>query len=387
MATTMSGSTTETWRLGIPDEAWAFEAPRPGARDLAERELWERSEVRSRMRRESAAARKVGVKRGARSKLAMALVGVTLAVPATEAVTAGSAQAAPLSSGVLQRGDTGPRVEALQRALGVTADGSFGDATHKAVRAYQRAHGLEVDGVVGARTAAALGLSGSGSGTTRTASTKTSSGTKTSSAATSAGAADVDLSAATIRKVQAKLGVTADGGWGPQTAKALRAYQRSHGLEVDGVPGPATLSSLGVSASSAASSTRSAEDSSSASSGSSSFGSAIAAARSKAGAPYAYGGTGPSSFDCSGLTQWAFKQAGVSLPRTSFAQYGVGSAVSKGDVQAGDLVFFSTAGAGASHVGIAVSSSSAISATSHGVMEHSFTSGYWSQNWVGARRV
>jgi cell wall-associated NlpC family hydrolase len=302
MTTTMSGSTTETWRLGIPDETWAFEAPRPGVRDLAEHELWERSEVRSRLRRESAAARKVGVRRGARSRLAMALVGVTLAVPATEAVTAGSAQAAPLSTGVLRRGDTGAKVEALQRALGVTADGSFGNATHRAVRAYQRAHGLEVDGVVGPRTAAALGLSISGS-TTRSASTTTSSG------------------------------------------------------------------------------------SSSGSSSSASPSSAVAAVRSKIGASYAYGGTGPSSFDCSGLTQWAFKRAGVSLPRTSFAQYGVGSAVSKANVQAGDLVFFSTAGAGASHVGIAVSSSSAVSATSHGVMEHSFTSGYWSQNWVGARRV
>ncbi|MGX6449417.1 C40 family peptidase, partial [Patulibacter sp. S7RM1-6] len=114
---------------------------------------------------------------------------------------------------------------------------------------------------------------------------------------------------------------------------------------------------------------------------------AIAAARGKIGASYASGATGPSSFDCSGLTQWAMRQAGISLPRTSFAQYGVGASVSKANVRAGDLVFFSTAGAGASHVGIATSSSSVISATSHGVMEHSFTSGYWSQHYVGARRV
>lgn len=379
MSTTMKGSTTELWRVGVPDEAWAFEAPSPGDRDLGAHEFWERSQVRSRIRRESSAARKVGVKQGARSRLAVALVGVTLAVPATEAVTAGTAEAAAVGTTVLKRGDSGSKVKALQRALGLTADGEFGTATYKAVRAFQRAHGLTVDGVVGQATARAAGVGSSA---------KTSKTTRSKSRTSSSGA-DVDLSAATIRKVQAKIGVTADGEWGPQTAKALKAYQRANGLQADGVPGPATLASMGVTATGghAADRTQDEDTTAGAGSGSASASSAVAAAASKVGAPYASGGNGPSSFDCSGLMVYAFKKAGISLPRTSFAQYGVGTAVSRADIQAGDLVFFSTAGAGASHVGVATSSTSAISATSHGVMEHSFASGYWSKYYVGARRV
>ncbi|MGX6449716.1 peptidoglycan-binding domain-containing protein, partial [Patulibacter sp. S7RM1-6] len=234
----MTARTGELWRIGVPDEAWSFRAPRPGDRDLGEPEVWERSVVRSRLRRESAAARRPGLRRGTKGRIAAALVGVTLAVPAAETVTATTADAAPLASGLLKRGDTGARVKALQRALGVGADGTFGPATAKAVRAFQRAHGLQADGVVGPLTAARLGVGtakASSAGATRTASS-------------SAKASDVDLPSSTVRALQRALGIAADGEWGPQTRRAVRAYQRAHGLEVDGVPGPATLASLGVSA-------------------------------------------------------------------------------------------------------------------------------------------
>ncbi|GAA5208785.1 MULTISPECIES: C40 family peptidase [Streptomyces] len=68
---------------------------------------------------------------------------------------------------------------------------------------------------------------------------------------------------------------------------------------------------------------------------------AFAAAQSKIGTPYVYGATGPSSFDCSGLTSWAYAQAGVGIPRTSEAQTGAGTRISSmSDLQVGDLVFF-----------------------------------------------
>ncbi|MFC8868519.1 NlpC/P60 family protein [Streptomyces sp. NPDC057148] len=68
---------------------------------------------------------------------------------------------------------------------------------------------------------------------------------------------------------------------------------------------------------------------------------AFAAAQSKIGTPYVYGATGPSSFDCSGLTSWAYAQAGVGIPRTSQAQTGAGTRISSmSDLQVGDLVFF-----------------------------------------------
>ncbi|MFF4486736.1 NlpC/P60 family protein [Streptomyces sp. NPDC001544] len=68
---------------------------------------------------------------------------------------------------------------------------------------------------------------------------------------------------------------------------------------------------------------------------------AFAAAKSKLGTPYVYGASGPSSFDCSGLTSWAYAQAGVSIPRTSEAQATTGTRISSAsDLQVGDLVFF-----------------------------------------------
>ncbi|MFJ8080658.1 NlpC/P60 family protein [Streptomyces sp. NPDC096205] len=68
---------------------------------------------------------------------------------------------------------------------------------------------------------------------------------------------------------------------------------------------------------------------------------AFQAAQSKIGSPYVYGASGPSSFDCSGLTSWAFAQAGVSIPRTSQAQASAGTRIySQSDLKVGDLVIF-----------------------------------------------
>ena len=70
-------------------------------------------------------------------------------------------------------------------------------------------------------------------------------------------------------------------------------------------------------------------------------GAAFAAAQSKIGSPYVYGASGPSSFDCSGLTSWAYSQAGVSIPRTSQSQANAGTRIySQGGLQQGDLVIF-----------------------------------------------
>jgi peptidoglycan DL-endopeptidase CwlO len=69
---------------------------------------------------------------------------------------------------------------------------------------------------------------------------------------------------------------------------------------------------------------------------------AIAAARTRAGLPYVWGATGPTTFDCSGLTQWAYRQAGTSIPRTSRQQYAALPKVALDQLQPGDLVFYAS---------------------------------------------
>ncbi|MFE7584779.1 NlpC/P60 family protein [Streptomyces gardneri] len=76
---------------------------------------------------------------------------------------------------------------------------------------------------------------------------------------------------------------------------------------------------------------------------------AVSFARAQLGKPYVWGATGPSAYDCSGLTQAAWRAAGVSLPRTTYTQINAGQRVSRSQLAPGDLIFFYS---GISHVGL-----------------------------------
>ena len=331
----------------LQDDGWAIRALPPGLRDLGCPELWERSLARS-LRRREAAARSGIVYRSRGALVSAALMTATLVAPARETARAqGTTTTGTASDLLLRTGSRGPAVAAAQRALGVSADGVFGPQTRQAVLAFQAAHGLAADGVIGPLTASALALGGAPGG----------------------GPAP-DRS--TTMAVQRALGIAADGVYGPITRAAVRRFQQAHGLAVDGVVGPQTLAALGISGAGATPTAPA--------------GAAVAAARSKLGAAYVLGGTGPNGFDCSGLTQWAMAQAGISIPRTSYAQFGAGTPVDRNAIQPGDLVFFDADGPGASHVGIATSGSTAISATTHGVREHAIFDAYWGSHYLGARR-
>jgi peptidoglycan DL-endopeptidase CwlO len=112
--------------------------------------------------------------------------------------------------------------------------------------------------------------------------------------------------------------------------------------------------------------------------------SVVAIAERYLGVPYSWGGASPSGFDCSGLVMYVFAQVGVSLPHSSYSQYGMGTPVSRDQLQPGDLVFFD----GLGHVGIYVGGGSFIHAPHTGdVVKISSISGWYASTYVGARRI
>jgi cell wall-associated NlpC family hydrolase len=109
---------------------------------------------------------------------------------------------------------------------------------------------------------------------------------------------------------------------------------------------------------------------------------ALRAAMKMLGKPYKWGAEGPNSFDCSGLMSWAFKQAGITLPRSSSQQARVGTPVSRDQLRPGDLVFFYQP---VSHVGIYVGEDKIISAPQTGdVVKYSSLA---RRPFTGARRL
>ena len=77
----------------------------------------------------------------------------------------------------------------------------------------------------------------------------------------------------------------------------------------------------------------------------------VRAAMTRIGMPYVYGAAGPSSFDCSGLVTWAMNQAGVSVPRSSYALMSAGTPVSQANLRPGDVVITNGGGHAALYVG------------------------------------
>jgi cell wall-associated NlpC family hydrolase len=104
-------------------------------------------------------------------------------------------------------------------------------------------------------------------------------------------------------------------------------------------------------------------------------------AKDQLGKPYQYGGSGPDSYDCSGLTMVAWKAGGVSLPHSAEAQYSATTRVSTSALQPGDLLFY---GSPIHHVGIYVGDGQMINAPQTGdVVKYA---SIWRSDLVGAGR-
>lgn len=115
------------------------------------------------------------------------------------------------------------------------------------------------------------------------------------------------------------------------------------------------------------------------------------------GVPYVYGGATPSGFDCSGFVQYVYKHFGYSLPRGSNDQYRKGTAVSKSELQPGDLIFFDNGtGTPTSHVGIYIGGGKMVHSTEYnygngkwvkGVQIHALSNAWYAKIYLGARRI
>jgi len=111
----------------------------------------------------------------------------------------------------------------------------------------------------------------------------------------------------------------------------------------------------------------------------------IALAKRHVGAPYRWGGSSPSGFDCSGLVRYVYSQVGVSLPHNAAQQFRLGTPVTRASLEPGDLVFFDRL----RHNGIYLGEGFFIHArqTGRGVNIASLDDGWYASHWVGARRL
>jgi cell wall-associated NlpC family hydrolase len=218
----------------------------------------------------------------------------------------------------LHHGDRGRSVVRLQHALHVGADGVFGRGTVHAVRRFQRRHGLHADGVVGAATWRML--------------RRSIHRRRHAIARAAGGSRRVATRGPSVRLLQRRLGVAADGVFGPGTARAVKRFQRRRGLTPDGVVGPATWRALGIGGRHPVLKRAHLRHHRHAHRGGApgAVSRAIAAANRIAGLPYRFGGGhrsfSDSGYDCSGSVSYVLHGAGrLSSPLDSseLMSYGV----------------------------------------------------------------
>jgi cell wall-associated NlpC family hydrolase len=249
--------------------------------------------------------------------------------------------------GTVRAGSSGAQAKAAQCLLrsagyGVRADGSFSTADAAQLKRFQSSHRISTSGKVTASSWTALLARGS---------TPTLRPGKRSAAVTR------------LQKSLTASGryVPATGYFGSKTMNAVKSVQRAKGLSATGTvndnvwrvlqSGQAVRSAAAapVARKPAAKKPAKKAVAKKSASSSSKAAKALAFAKKQVGDRYRYGATGPNAWDCSGLTQGAYRAAGVNLPHSARQQFRKGKKVAKSDLRPGDLVFFYK---GISHVGI-----------------------------------
>lgn len=268
----------------------------------------------------------------------------------------------------MQEGDQGADVEELQtqlKKLGYltgTATGYYGDVTRRAVQDFQRINGLDTDGTAGKETRQVL------------FSDEAASASEESAEAAPQNLAEAENPA---EEPESAAGIPSAAPEDP--AASQEPSENPAGEDPEASKDPADEKD---------------DSKPNASSASGSIEKFLDVAESRVGKSYVYGAVGPNSFDCSGFVYYALKGAGVGVSRLSSAGYASCSSwesvTSKSDLKIGDLVFFrSDSSSAISHVGIYLGGGNIIHAAPslEGVGYSTMSSGYYSRNFVSAKRV
>ncbi|MCD8509138.1 MAG: peptidoglycan-binding protein [Bacillus sp. (in: Bacteria)] len=345
----------------------------------------------------------------------------TASKPQSQTTSSNQALQQLATNQTLRVGSRGSEVEKLQQYLmraGFfdfhTATGYYGTITEEAVRRFQRSRGLAVDGIAGRQTLAAvnkeISVTGSSTNTpppptasntssppatpTSTSQTNSSQPTPPAQSAQPSQLAQqtgtmlqVGSRGAEVSELQARLKILGyfkqepTGFFGEITRSAVMEFQGHWNLVADGLVTQSTWNKL--------------EEVSSVHLENAEPGASVAAfnvlnlvadAGGYLGTPYVWGGTSGAGFDCSGFIQYIFRKNGVNLPRTVAEQWNATVSVTK--LKVGDIVYFETYKAGPSHNGIYIGNNQFIhSGSSTGVTISNLSSSYWSQRYLGAKRI
>ena len=262
----------------------------------------------------------------------------------------------------------------------------YGDITVEAVKEFQNAEGLDVDGAFGQSTFKALQAA-----LDKTKYTGVEPLVYTRLLKEEVTGKDVQAFQEVLRLLGYLEIENCTEYFGSMTKEALMNLQKDYGIKVDGIAGAETINTINnilkgnLRKPAPAAPNRG-------SSVANSFGEKIVSVAKKyLGTPYKYATAGPKSFDCSGFTQYVFKQLGINISRSSSTQARDGKKVSKKDLQIGDLLIFSgTKGSNPGHTGIYVGNNKFIHASSGGsrsVIISDLNSNHYTKRFLYGRRV
>lgn len=306
---------------------------------------------------------------------------------------------AALGDSVLKKGMRNEDVQVLQqhlKDLGYFTYSStttyFGSITESALKDFQRDKGLVVDGYFGPNSFKTLSSSISNEKPSPPSVEDTVGNHLTYERVLKLGLRGNDVKA--LQNALKNLGHLVINNtttyYGTMTRNAVISFQRSQGISVDGYAGPQTIKTINRVLSGGSSNTTPDRGDTARDRLTESI---IKTAKKYLNprVPYVFGGSTPKGFDCSGYTQYVFREVGITIPRTTTGQATVGTKISKENLQPGDLIIFhDTYRAGPSHVGIYLGNNEFIHSRSggnYGIDISNLNTNYYKEHFRYGRRA